>query len=280
MPAPRTNTLEIRYLSILAASIVLINAFSRLVIIPSRGVLLTIFSIQWAIEMNGRLLFMMLLAALVITGSEAIFRSHPLLRMYREQGKHYTTVPHWILPALAAFGGSGALNLFPSGPRWWLGLILVSGLLVMCIAAEYYTLDRADYRHDPSALALNMLGLTILALILSAIHFSAARVAMALPTIGCTAAIIGLRLLDLQAPRSRKAYLFACGIGLIVSELALPLEFLPMSSVAFGLILTLVTYDLSGIAQASLSGALRRGTVFEYLAINAIALAVLMVLLV
>jgi hypothetical protein len=279
MAVPRTTTLEIRHLSILAASIVLLNAFSRLVSIPSRGVLLTIFSIQWAIEMNGRLLFMILLAALVITGSEAILRSHPLLISFQEQGKRYSTIPHWILPALAAFGGSGALNLLPSGPRWWVGIVLVSALLVACIAAEYYTLDRADYWHDPSALVLNMLALVILALILAAIHFGSTRIAMALPAIGLTAMVIGLRVLDLQAPRSPKAYGYALGIGVLVSELALPLEFLPISSVSFGLALTLIFYDLTGIAQASLTSGFRRATAIEYLVVNVIAILALLIFL-
>jgi hypothetical protein len=272
MPSQRANTLEIRYLNILAATIILINAFSRLVTIPSRGILVTILSIQWAIEMDGRLLFMILLAATVVTGSEAIYRNHPVLTRIHERGMHYSTVPHWILPALAAFGGSGALNLLPSGPRWWLGLIIVSGLLVACIAAEYYTIDRSDFRHDPSALALHVLGLAILAIILSAIHFGSSRIAFALPIIGLTAAVISLRLLDLHAPRSRKLYVYACGIGLIIGELALPLEFLPFSSVAFGLVLTLATYDLMGVAHAALTIGVHRATIIEYLIVNSVAL--------
>jgi hypothetical protein len=278
MASPRKATLEIQHLSILAATILFINALSRLVNIPSRGVLVSLLTIQWAIELDGRLLCMILLAALVVAGSESILRSHPTILALHESGTRYATFPHLILPALAAFGGSGALNLLPSGPRWWVGLVLVSGLLVACIYAEYYTIERSDYRHDPSALALNILGLTILVIILSAIHFGATRIGLALPAIGLTAAVIGLRLLDLQTPRSRKMYLYAMGIGLVICELALPLEFLQMSSVSFGLLLTMATYNLVGAAQAELTSGLHRATIFEYLIVNAIAVLILILL--
>jgi hypothetical protein len=278
MSATRKDALEIQHLSILAASILFINACSRLISIPTRGVLVTVLSIQWAIELDGRLLCMIFLVALVVSGSEAIFRGHPTLIAMRERGVRYSTFPHWVLPALAAFGGSGALNLLPAGPRWWFGLLLVSGLLVACISAEYYTIDRADYRHDPSAMALHILGLVILVIILSAIHFASARIALALPVIALTAAVICLRLLDLQSPRTRRIYWYAAGIGLIISELALPMEFLPISSVTFGLLLTLVAYDLLGIAQAALTVGLRRGTITEYVIVNIIAAISLLIL--
>jgi hypothetical protein len=64
-----------------------------------------------------------------------------------------------------------------------------------------------------------------------------------------------------------------------VCELALPLEFLPMSSVSFGLVLTLVVYDLTGIAHATLSGAFRKGTITEYIVVNGIAFVALLLLL-
>ena len=71
--------IDIRHLNILSATILLVNAISRFVDIPSRGFRLTVLNVQWAVEINGRLPFMLLLALLVVVGSEYIFRSHPLL---------------------------------------------------------------------------------------------------------------------------------------------------------------------------------------------------------
>ncbi len=82
---------------------------------------------------------------------------------------------------MAALGGSAALNLFPSGPRWWLGLAAVTGLLILSVVGEYYVIDRKDARYDLAAVGLNILGLTLLAIVLSALHADQARLAFALP---------------------------------------------------------------------------------------------------
>ncbi len=71
--------IDIRHLNILSATILLVNAVSRFISTPSSGFRLTVLYVQWSVEINGRLPFMLLLALLVVVGSEYIFRSHPLL---------------------------------------------------------------------------------------------------------------------------------------------------------------------------------------------------------
>lgn len=279
MTSKSLATIEPRELSLLAASIVLVNGLSRLVGIPSHGYLITIAGVQWAIEISGRLLFMLLLAAIVTVGAETILRSHPVLSSPAGTPRRYSTAVHWILPALAAFGGSAAVSLLPGGPRWWLGLALVSILLVAGVAGEFIVLDRKDARHDPAASGLSTLGLAILAIILAAVHAGSTRSALAVPAVGATVAIISLRLLDLRAPRSRKMMLYALGIGLAVSQLALPMVFLPIPSVTFSLSLVLATYTMIGFAQSVLvTGRLPRQTIYEYLLVDALAVLVLTLL--
>jgi hypothetical protein len=265
--------IDIRHLNILSATILLVNAVSRFISIPSSGFRLTVLSVQWSVEINGRLPFMLLLALLVVVGSEYIFRSHPVLS--GSQTKKYSTVRHWILPGMAALGGSAALNLFPSGPRWWLGLAAVTGLLVLSVVGEYYVIDRKEVRYDLAAVGLNILGLTLLAIVLSALHAAESRLAFALPLIAILVAAIAERLLDLADARVPETRYFSLGIGLLVSELALPLFFLPLSSVTFGLLLTLATHTGVGVAQAHVKEKNIRSVVLEYLFIDAVALAIL-----
>jgi hypothetical protein len=271
--------INIRQLNILAATIVLANGFSRLVSIPSRGVRISFLNLQWSVEVSGRLPFMVLLAFLVIVGAESIFRSHPILSGKGAASREYSTVAHWILPGLAAFGGSAAVSLFPAGPRWWLGLALISLLLVASVVGEYYVIDREDIRHDLASLGLNVLGLTLLAIVLSAIHANSSRLSVAIPVIGLAVSVISFRLLDLSIQRSRRMLIYSLGIGLIVAELTLPLFFMPISSVAFGLLLVLATHTLVGFAQAALNNGVRRSTLIEYGILDLLAVILLILLI-
>jgi hypothetical protein len=180
---------------------------------------------------------------------------------------------------MAALGGSAAMNLFPSGPRWWLGLAAVTGLLILSIIGEYFVIDRKDVRHDLAAVGLNILGLTLLAILLNAIHASESRLAFALPGIAILVTAIAMRLMDLSDVRDTGTAYYPLGIGLLVSELALPLFFLPLSSVTFGLLLTLATHTGIGVAQARVKGKNNRSVIWEYLLIDCVAVVILILTL-
>ncbi|MBN1440099.1 MAG: hypothetical protein JW929_11880 [Anaerolineales bacterium] len=271
--------IDLRRLSTISAIIFLVNGVSRVVEIPSRGFRLTVWNIQWVVEINGNLLFMLLLALLVVIGTETILRSHPSLALPQGVRGRPSTAVHWILPGIAAFGGSAAVNMFPPGPRWWLGLVLVTGLLIACIAGEYLTLEKEGFRYDLASVGLNILGLTLLALLLNAIHAGAARLAFAVPLIAVFVAAVAGRLVDLLEPENPRNKFLAAGIGLLVAELALPLFYLPVSSVTFGLLLTLAAHTLVGATQIRAGDPKNRSVILEYLCIDAIALLVLVLFL-
>jgi hypothetical protein len=271
--------IDIRHLSTISAIILLVNGISRLVEIPSRGFRLTVLNIQWVLEINGDLLFMLLLALLVVVGSESILRSHPALAQASGPRAASSTAIHWILPGITAFGGSAAVNMFPPGPRWWLGLVLVTGLLIVSIVGEYLTIDKEGIRYDLASVGLNILGLTLLAILLNAIHAGSARLAFALPLIAVFVTAIALRLLDLLEPENTIKQYYAAGIGLLVAELALPLFYIPISSVTFGLILTLATHTLVGVTQIRARDPKNKSVLLEYFFIDGIAILMLILLL-
>jgi hypothetical protein len=267
--------IDIRHLSVISAIILLVNGISRFVEIPSRGIRVTVFNIQWVIELNGNLLFMLLLALLVVIGTESILRAHPALSAPSEAKPHTVTAIHWILPGITAFGGSAAVNMFPPGPRWWLGLVLVTGLLIFSIICEYLTIGKEGVRYDLASVGLNILGLTLLAILLNAILASQTRLTFALPVIAVGVTAIALRLLDLLEPGNTSKGYFAVGIGLLVSELALPLFYLPISSVTFGLVLTLAAHTAVGVTQIRPKDPKNKSVLMEYFLIDAIAVLVL-----
>jgi hypothetical protein len=271
--------IDIRHLNVLAATILIVNGISRLVNIPSRGFRLTIMNIQWAVTINGRLLFMALLALVIIMGSEYTYRSHPCIRESLLQRKSSSTVYHWILPGLAALGGSAAMDLFPSGPRWLFGLALISGLLVLSVLGEYIVIDRQNHQYDLAAFGLKILGLVLLAIVFNAVHASSSRLAFALPAIGLSSSVIAVRLMDLEDPQRQHKPFFALGIGLITSELALILFFLPIISITFGLLLTLAVHTLVGLASIENLVKERRSIIMEYFLLDCIAILLIVFLL-
>ena len=97
--------IDIRHLSIISAIILLVNGISRFVEIPSRGIRITVLNIQWVISLNGNLLFMLLLALLVVVGTESILRTHPALSapVRRQAGNH-------LRPSIGSCPGSRRLG--------------------------------------------------------------------------------------------------------------------------------------------------------------------------
>ena len=171
------------------------------------------------------------------------------------------------------------MNMFPPGPRWWLGLVLVTGLLIASIVGEYFTIEKEGLRYDLASVGLNILGLTLLAILLNAIHSGSARLAFAFPLIAVIVTAVAWRLLGLLDPENSLNKYFAPGIGLMVAELALPLFYMPISSVTFGLVLTLAAHTLVGVTQIRARDPKNKSILLEYFFIDAIAILVLILLI-
>src|SRR5713101_3458663 len=102
-------------LSVLTAVIILAYALTRVLDLPSRAVHTTLFGSALGLDLNGRVLMLVLVAALISAGSDTLLRSHPRLA-----GQTSTsTVIHWILPGASALVLGAALNLLPDGLLWW-----------------------------------------------------------------------------------------------------------------------------------------------------------------
>jgi hypothetical protein len=271
----RRVPLDAQRLSVLAALVVLGNGLSRLVSIPSRGFVLTILNVQWTVLVNGPAIFLILVGALVAAGADSVLRAHPAHRQHAG-GSRLQSLLHLVLPATATMGGGLALSLFPSGPRWWVGMVAVSVLVVLCVVGEYVVIDRTDYRYDPASIGLGILAYTLLALMLSALHASETRLAVFLPVAALVVGILALRLLELTAPPGPRLLAYAGGTGLTIAQLALPLNFWPLPSVAFGLGLTVATYCVIGVARAHLREKVDSRTLSEYALVAAASIVVLL----
>ncbi|MBI5054418.1 MAG: hypothetical protein HZB52_14290, partial [Chloroflexi bacterium] len=79
-------------LSVITAVILLAYTLTRFVDIPTREISATLFGSSIGFELNGQIILLAIVAALISTGSDTLIRSHP-----KSESTTGGTVPHWIL---------------------------------------------------------------------------------------------------------------------------------------------------------------------------------------
>ena len=257
-------------LSVLTAVILLAYALARALDLPTRAVGTTLFGSAVGIELNGPVLMLLLVAALISAGADALIRSHPRL----EGWTRYATAIHWILPGATALALGSVLNRTPDGPLWWLGLGLSAVALIAVLVAEYTVVDRADAAWDLAALGLTALTFALALVLFALLHSLSARALISASAAGLFAAALALRLFVLKDAAPGEAALYAAVVGLITAEAVWALNYWRVSA-SSATLLTLVPFYLSaGIAQQQLAGRLNRRLWIEYAVVGALGLGV------
>jgi len=257
-------------LSVITAVIILAYALTRVLDLPSRAVHTTLFGSDLGFELNGRVLMLVLVAALISAGSDTLVRSHPRLATQSNR----STVIHWILPGASALVLGAALNLIPNGLLWWLGLALSALVLITVLIAEYVTVDRDDPAWELAALGLTALAYS-LALVLFALLRSVSARAVIAATIGAlVAGGLALRLFELKAVPIGRATLYATVVAVVSAESIWALSYWRITASSAGLLAMIPFYLVVGLAQQHLSWQLTRRIWLEYAIIGGLGLAI------
>jgi len=257
-------------LSVLTAVILLAYALARALDLPTRAVGTTLFGSAVGIELNGPVLMLLLVAALISAGADALIRSHPRL----EGWTRYATAIHWILPGATALALGSVLNRTPDGPLWWLGLGLSAVALIAVLVAEYTVVDRADAAWDLAALGLTALTFALALVLFALLHSLSARALISASAAGLFAAALALRLFVLKDAAPGEAALYAAVVGLITAEAVWALNYWRVSASSATLLALVPFYLSAGIAQQQLAGRLNRRLWIEYAVVGALGLAV------
>ena len=176
----------------------------------------------------------LLIAALTVAGVDWILGDHPALETR-------TTLPHWLLPALTAWVLEVLLQRLPGGIAWWSTLFAGIGLWFLVMLAEYIVVDGEDLRYPLAATGLIALGFLLFFLLTVAVRSAGLRLFFTAPMLGLAAATVALRAFNLQLHGLWKP-VEAIFILAITTQLAAAFHYLPIPPVAFGLILTAITY--------------------------------------
>jgi hypothetical protein len=260
-------------LSVLTAVILLAYALARFLDIPPRAVGGTVFGSALGLELNGQLLMMVLVAALISAGSDMIIRSHPALA-----GRSSAiTVVHWILPGATALVLGAALNRLPDGPVWWMGLGGSAAALVVVLIAEYAAVDPDAPGREAAALALTALAYALALILFVILRSLSARAAIASTVSGAVAGALAWRLFTLHRAPPGRASLYAALSGLICAEVIWALNYWRVPSSSAALMAMIPFYMAVGVAQQHLAGRLTRRVWIEFAAVGGLGLLIALV---
>ncbi len=252
-------------LSIVTAVILLAYALARFVELPSREISATLLGSSIGLELNGQFIILLMVAALISTGSDTLIRSHP-----RFEHRSLGALSHWILPGSAALVLGLLLNLAPLGPLWWLGLGLSALLLVNVLVAEYTVVDQADPAFQAAAFGLTALTFIIALAIFGWIRFTGTRAALSATSTALVAGLLALRLFVLNRASFQRSLMFAGVIGLVCGEAMWALNYWRVTPIGAGLLLLVVFYVLHGLAQQHLTGQITRRVIVEFAVVGVV----------
>lgn len=272
MSAPRHLPSRDR-LSVLTAVILLAYALSRALDLPTRSISTDLLGSAIGLELNGPVLMLLLVAALISAGSDTLIRSHPRLAGWTG----YPALQHWIVPGATATALGNVLNRTPDGTLWWLGLAMSAVVLIAVLVAEYVVVDRQDAAWDLAALALTTLTYALALVLFALLQSQGARALISSTAAGLISAALAWRLFALKAAPTSLAALYAGVIGLISAEAVWALGYWRISASSAGLLALLPFYIGVGIAQQQLAGRLTQRLWLEYLVVGALGLIIALV---
>lgn len=211
------------------------------------------------------------LAALVMTGMDAIVRTSPQLPS-RKPGYIAT---FWMLPGLLVALATQTLGLAASPLVWGVALAGVGALLWLTIAAEVaLILPNPRTRFWPR-LWQQFIGYAIALIFYIVIYHTRSRSAVSATAIVLVSGAAALALLRDDPRRLATTWLFAAVIGLSLGQITWALNYWRTGALNAGLLLFVAFYVLVGLAQQYMRQTLSQRSLWEFGAISLAALVVI-----
>jgi hypothetical protein len=267
---PRTGQL-----SVLTAVIGLGYAVSRFLHLPARNLETILFGSPISVRIDGKLILLLLLTALITTGTDVLMRSHPRLR---QDPLDLRPLCHWIVPSLTALSAGVLLNSLAAGSLWLLGMLVGTGVLVLVLVAEYAVIEPAH-----QVFYQMQIGLTLLAYLVALVWFSwvallGVRSALSATSTLLIGSLISFRLLRLYTIPAPQAGWNSLAVGLLLAELMWVLGYWALPPLVVGAWLLVVLHLAVGFVRKGLNRNLSGRSVAEHTLVAVIALAITMLL--
>jgi len=228
---------DIDRISVVISTILLSYAVVPFIDIPQHFIDFRLGGIIFSFPIRLTEIIGVLAAALAALGTDWLIQSHP-------RSGHQGTWQHVIIPALTAWVIGVPLNSIRIGQEWWAIFTFGGLLLILVVVAEYLVVDLSNVSHMPAVIGLTAVSFALYLVVAIVIRTAQTRLYLQLPALVVTLLLVCLRALYLHLG-GRWCLGWSIGISLFVGQLAIGLHYLPLSPLAFGLILIGPAYALT-----------------------------------
>lgn len=232
---------DINQLSILSASILLAYALTPFVKLQESEFIIRLPFVVFYYSLSFNTIVSIFVAAMAAVGAIWLVKKHP----------HFRGNPlrHSPLPALTAWVIGVPLSNLALSPQWW-GVFSLGGILLLLVfIAEYIVADFSDVRHSLATIGLSALAFAFFLILTISGRALGLRLYLLLPIIVLTVLLVVVRTLYLRL-NGKWFWAWGIGIALVIAQLAIGLQYWPVSPLSYGLILLGPAYALTNIASA------------------------------
>ncbi len=269
--AEQTYSLNRDRLSVLVASILLLNVLFRFISFPEVSWRLELLGSPLEVRVTTATLLVLFCISLVVTGTRSILLAHPSASQELPRPLYLS----WILPGLLAGLSVSILTQVPDLRLWSGGLLLVAFLISVAIEAEFVALSPEAPHYARARLALNLLAYLLAFALFYFIYRTRARSLITATATTLTAFLLALDVLSIADVGVARVALYAGVVGLTTGESTWAFNYWRLGNWAGAFSILLVLYLTSGIAQQYLLGRLTGRVVAEFIGVAVLALALL-----
>jgi hypothetical protein len=234
-----THLPNIDRVSTLIGMILLTYVIAHFINLPGRQLSIQLPGLYLGIQLGVQEIVAILVALMTASGTDWLLRSHP----------HLANKPlgeHWLLPGVTAWIIGLPLLQLPLSLTWWIGFVLAGTLLILVLLAEYIVVDPSDLRHQPAAAGLTAVAFSLFLILCASLKFAGPRLFLLVPAIALAVFLVSLRTLRLRFS-NEWAFIEAGLVTLVTIQIAVPMNYWPLSPVAFGLALLGPAYSLTNL---------------------------------
>ncbi len=225
----KTRSIPTDRLSIISALIILNYALMPFIYSPEIPLNFSILGIVFNFNLNYSNLMVLSASAFGAVGSYWLLYDHPLIN-------RTNILIHLILPTLISGVMSIPLNVIAIGPAWWIVFALESILIIFTIIAEFYSIDPQNSLFALSKIILLPLALSLILLLSISVRSADYRLYIEAIILTTVFVIIFIRLNALASSAEKKTKTLLSAF--LFTQVLTACHYLPLPSIAFGLILT------------------------------------------
>ncbi len=178
----------------------------------------------------------------------------------------------WSLPMALALIVTLLLPEAPSALMQVLGLVFSGMVFALAFFALYATAERGQPGYRRSRLLLDALAYGSALILFLFVYQSRTRSLVSGTLIAATSTLLAIELLRGAGARSRFLLIYGAVIGLVLGEVTWALNYWVLPDLTGGLLLLLIFYLLTGIAQQGMQERLTRRVLMEFALFAGVAL--------